>query len=516
MVRSTLNKIDEFLTPTVYPIVGFGRTTVDFRKVMDDGKIVLVQLKAGPIGSKPAGLIGSILVGQILNAALSRQDLPPAERRQFHLYADEYQRFATPAFGELLAEARKYAVATTLAHQYRSQLPDAANRGATLNAGNMVVFGVTGEDADELAKQFDRTPPAPAASGQRPKLSISQAPVEHLSRAAHSNQRVSDLVAQNLKPWVDVARTMSPDDIADRQLNVVRVGVTDRGMVRPGVSRTVVEHGLQAVNTYLSELMNGRVLPRSSEAAELLTNALLTLPQLMGVTHHSYFEWADSLWNSRRYDIRNGKASELILRVVYSAPRTKESLRAYVAFLEPLLGSNTLVGSTSFFQGTENGFSGWLERSGNLADALRSNFWGSTAEVPLVDLALVWLGELAQLLVEEPILVDSGQWEPIYDKPRTYGDIEAEIASTLVSLPVFRARCRLIRPDGVREHTVRTPRFDQSKRRHGNQEMVERIRNRTRAEYCAPLDEVLTEIQKRQTGDAPPSASGTERRVRLK
>ena len=114
-VSSTLNKVDEFLTPAIYPIVGFGQTTVDFRQAMDTGKVVLVKLPVGQLGSAPVALLGSIIVAQIFNAALSRQDLPPEARRQFNLFADEYHRFATPTFADLLAEARKYGLATTLA-----------------------------------------------------------------------------------------------------------------------------------------------------------------------------------------------------------------------------------------------------------------------------------------------------------------------------------------------------------------------------------------------------------------
>ena len=81
-------------------------------------------------------------------------------------------------------QARKYAIATALAHQTRSQLTD-RSRGATLVAGNILVFGVHGEDADELAKQFDRTPPPPEVAGLRPKLSVCQDAIGHLSRSGH-------------------------------------------------------------------------------------------------------------------------------------------------------------------------------------------------------------------------------------------------------------------------------------------------------------------------------------------
>jgi DNA helicase HerA-like ATPase len=215
LVRSTLNKVDEFLTPTVLPIVGFGRTTIDFRDAMDRGNIVLVKLAVGQVGARSVSLIGSIIVAQLLNAALSRQDIPPSERRQFNLYADEYHRFATPAFAELLTEARKYALATTLAHQFRRQLEDDANRGATLTAANLIVFAVSGEDAEELAKQFDRTPPPAPPSGQVGSLVISPDPVDHLLRNGHKDDQARQVIQAKLRPLARQAREMEKLEIAD-------------------------------------------------------------------------------------------------------------------------------------------------------------------------------------------------------------------------------------------------------------------------------------------------------------
>src|SRR5947199_3996889 len=146
-------------------IVGQSKTALNCREVMDKGKILLVQLN--PRLEDISNLIGSVIIGQILNAALSRKDVVESERKQFSLYADEYQRFATEDFAILLSEARKFGIATTIAHQYLDQL-DEHNRGASVNAANLVVFRVSGQDAEELAKEFDATPPKPEIIGQRP------------------------------------------------------------------------------------------------------------------------------------------------------------------------------------------------------------------------------------------------------------------------------------------------------------------------------------------------------------
>ena len=158
---STLNKLGRFLTnPIIRNIVAQPKSTFDLRKVMDEGKVILVNLSKGELGEDNASLLGSILVGKILIAALSRAEIRQQERRQFHLIVDEYHSFATESFPTLQSEARKYAIDTIVAHQYREQL-DELNRGSTLNVGNFVLFRVTGRDAREMAMQFDNSPPEP-------------------------------------------------------------------------------------------------------------------------------------------------------------------------------------------------------------------------------------------------------------------------------------------------------------------------------------------------------------------
>lgn len=156
---STLNKLGRFLTnPVVRNIVAQPKSTFDFREVMDEGKILMVNLSKGRLGEDNAALLGSVLVGKILIAAMSRSEISSEERRQFHLIVDEYHSFATESFPTLQSEARKFAIDTIVAHQYRDQL-DQLNRGSTLNVGNFIIFRITGHDAREIAMQFDNCPP---------------------------------------------------------------------------------------------------------------------------------------------------------------------------------------------------------------------------------------------------------------------------------------------------------------------------------------------------------------------
>jgi DNA helicase HerA-like ATPase len=161
LVSSTLNKISPFLNDEMMRnIIGQPQNTIDFQKIMDEGKILFVNLSKGDIGEDNSALLGSVLVNLILMAALRRRLIPQEQRVPFHLIVDEFQNFATESFAILQSEARKYGVDVVVAHQYRDQL-DEISRGSTLNVGNMIVFRTTGRDGFELASQFDNSPPPP-------------------------------------------------------------------------------------------------------------------------------------------------------------------------------------------------------------------------------------------------------------------------------------------------------------------------------------------------------------------
>jgi hypothetical protein len=160
-VSSTVNKISPFITDiSMRNIIGQPKNTIDLSKIMDEGKILFVNLSKGDLGEANSSLLGAVLVNMVLIAALQRRPIPKNERRPFHLVVDEFQNFATESFDVLQSEARKYAVDVTVAHQYRDQL-DLSSKGSTLNVGNLVAFRLTGRDSYDIASQFDNTPPPP-------------------------------------------------------------------------------------------------------------------------------------------------------------------------------------------------------------------------------------------------------------------------------------------------------------------------------------------------------------------
>jgi len=150
------NKLGAFLTvPLVRNIVGQEESRIDFRQVIDQGRILLVNLAKGRLGEDISSFLGSLVVTRLHLAALERIDLPEDERRDFYLYVDEFQEFvASETFEGILSEARKYRLCLVLAHQYLGQLDEELREAIFGNVGTIVAFPVGPEDGELLEKQF--------------------------------------------------------------------------------------------------------------------------------------------------------------------------------------------------------------------------------------------------------------------------------------------------------------------------------------------------------------------------
>jgi hypothetical protein len=137
------------------PIIGQHKSAFNFREVMDQKKILLVNLSKGRIGDINAGLLGMVVVGKILMAALSRVDTQEDKRSDFALYIDEFQNFTTDSIATILSEARKYGLSLVMAHQFVAQLTEKIRDAVFGNVGSQVVFRVGAKDAEFLVKQFE-------------------------------------------------------------------------------------------------------------------------------------------------------------------------------------------------------------------------------------------------------------------------------------------------------------------------------------------------------------------------
>ena len=152
------NKVGQFVSnPLIRNIVGQPKSSFDLRDMMDNKKILIVNLSKGQIGEQNAGLLGGMFITKLYLAAMSRADLERSEMDAlppFYFYVDEFQSFANESFADILSEARKYKLALTMAHQYVAQMPDEVREAIFGNIGSMVVFRVGPGDAEHFEREF--------------------------------------------------------------------------------------------------------------------------------------------------------------------------------------------------------------------------------------------------------------------------------------------------------------------------------------------------------------------------
>lgn len=154
-ISPILNKVGQFLSSAIIRnIVGQPKSSINIRRIMDDGKIMLVKLSKGLIGEDNAALLGALIITKMQLSAMSRADTEVTTRRDFFLYVDEFQNFATDSFATILSEARKYGLSLTMAHQYIAQLSEVVSKAVFGNVGTLVAFRVGSDDAGFLTKEF--------------------------------------------------------------------------------------------------------------------------------------------------------------------------------------------------------------------------------------------------------------------------------------------------------------------------------------------------------------------------
>ncbi|PID69956.1 hypothetical protein CSB37_04300 [bacterium DOLZORAL124_38_8] len=152
------NKVGQFLSnPVIRNIVGQPKSTLDLRFAMDTGKIVICNLSKGKLGEDNSAMLGSLLITKFQLDAMSRADTDEKDRKDFYLYVDEFQNFATDSFATILSEARKYRLNLTMANQYTAQMSEEVSAAVFGNVGSLVSFQVGIDDAKVLSEQFDET-----------------------------------------------------------------------------------------------------------------------------------------------------------------------------------------------------------------------------------------------------------------------------------------------------------------------------------------------------------------------
>jgi len=149
------NKVGQFLSSTIIRnIVGQKNSCINIRKIMDEKKILLIDLSIGKIGEDNSALLGSLMITKIQMSAMGRADIPKEKRVPFYLYVDEFQNFATDSFAVILSEARKYGLSLTVTNQYIAQMSENVANAIFGNVGTLITFRVGAKDAEFLNKEF--------------------------------------------------------------------------------------------------------------------------------------------------------------------------------------------------------------------------------------------------------------------------------------------------------------------------------------------------------------------------
>ncbi|MBU1727974.1 DUF87 domain-containing protein [Patescibacteria group bacterium] len=150
-----VNKLGQFLSdPLLRNIFGQKENKIDISKLMNEGKIILINLSKGRLGEENSSFLGSIFLTKIKQAGMERAAIPESERKDFYLYVDEFQNVVTQTFENILSEARKYALNLTIAHQYVGQVITRVHQAVLGNCGSIITFRVGGEDAVKMKPEF--------------------------------------------------------------------------------------------------------------------------------------------------------------------------------------------------------------------------------------------------------------------------------------------------------------------------------------------------------------------------
>jgi hypothetical protein len=197
VVAPIQNKVGQFTTsPLMRNILGHTTSSINLRTTMDEERIFIGNLSKGKIGEENSRLLGSFLVAQFQLAAMQRANTGEGERRDFHLYIDEFQNFTTDSFRSILSEARKYRLCLALGHQYISQLPESLRSEVFGNVGTMIALRVGYEDAEILAAHFH--PSGPHAMAPHAFSDLSQ--YEAWARIMRYGEVSDPILIKTLKP----------------------------------------------------------------------------------------------------------------------------------------------------------------------------------------------------------------------------------------------------------------------------------------------------------------------------
>jgi hypothetical protein len=438
--ESTLNKVTAFLDePMIQNILDQSRTTINFRYIMDNSKILLIKLS--PQFSEASTLIGATIIGKLLMTAFSRSDTPEKERRKFNLYCDEFHRFSSSDFATLISEARNFRISTILSHQTLSQITEAV-RANVLAAGNIIVFRVSGDDARVLSRSFNTTP-SPIVIGEEPVRAPVADVLTHLVRRGHHDPRIASFARthlSNLERYLHKpALPHEPQYSAYYNCFDGAINLTERHVVKG--------------REYLNETFYKAMLEKRSDL-QLPTLAFYILAVAQGDGR----EFVLSNWVAKSFhEFKAFKpGAEQFGKPSFTTPVTSQAYLSQIA-------------------------KGWGEKYLWMAEEIVS--------------MLTELRYCLEALSRECIMVDTGKMQQRYQM-QTHADREAEISKDLTVQQNFTARVKLVNAE---EYVIRTKPAQESLTGEALTERIETTKRHMRVlGYTRHYTEVIEELRKRQ------------------
>lgn len=493
MSFSTLNKVRIFTTnPIIYYTTAQSHTTINFRTIMDvpppePGKILLIRLDRSL--AVMTSFLGSILINQLLLAALSRRDIPEKERRIFCLFCDEFQNFATPSMNTLLVEARKYRVASHLFHQTRQQegITDSI-RSTTMGAGSLVVFRVNSDDAKELAGSFNLSPPTETI--ERPVRAPAQNVLETLlNRGSHEDPKVNEFVQKYLRPLTQATGDRIEKNSADYEdtYEVLPRVVYPEGSY--GYDPRLIRQELNTLNIMLFDSMTGKKYKNNEGPDIIRMNAAFGM--YLGFSH--YFTHKDipnlRIWDSKRqlYLIEYYLDSD-----VKSPPEHYLDLMAQLSSQQFHVVKDNMPLNLTYFYTT-------LPVTTDIHNMRMVARDIMQAEKKRAEDFLEAFFGILDGVAKSPVMIDSGKIELIEQAATTFADRANAVANELTQLPRFHAKVKI--PSGEYVIYNSAPQGDFKSLAAKKQQII----GNTKRLYCKSRAEIEEEIRRRQEPLEPPT-----------
>jgi hypothetical protein len=439
--ESFLNKVTAFLDePMISHILSQPKSTIDFRYIMDNAKILLIKLS--PQFSEASSLIGATITGKLLLTAFSRTDVPPERRRPFNLYVDEFQRFQSSDFATFISESRKFSISTVLSHQVLTQLTEQV-RASALGAGTIMCFRVSGQDSPVLARSYDTTP-TKTIVGEEPVRAPVADVVSHLVRHGSVHPAVQTFVAQYLLPLTTLARW------AGSQTYPFEFGCTH-------VHGTTVLSAQASLNETLARCMR--------EGRFDLSLHPLALFVLGGAADIGIpFVFADYIRPRSGYD-----------------PLTHFSETAFIFGRPDALENRAVIDYL-------------------LKKHAKKRYWESLVKSRMVTPGpsflrmLTVLREVMAILSKDPVLIDTGKYQPKYQM-RLYSDMAGEVSNYLANQANYCAKVKIVNSG---EYTIKTKPAPQGLTGDALTERIEAVKRHMLAlGYTRHYTDVIEEMRKR-------------------